>query len=119
MADLAQALWPLGDVDRSRSLMERVEGRIAGLTHVSTIAFARFHLAALELRRGDQSRAAPHALELARITREHDLPLFHAFALFLEGLATIDSGTPGGGLEAMRWEPSSCASATPWFTMGC
>jgi class 3 adenylate cyclase/tetratricopeptide (TPR) repeat protein len=102
MADLAQALWPLGDVGRARSLMNRMEARIADLTHVGTIAFGRFHLAAFELRRGDQLRAAPHALELARITREYDLPLFHAFGVFLEGLATIDSGKPGGGLEGMR-----------------
>jgi predicted ATPase len=41
-------------------------------------------------------------LELARITREYDLPLFHAFGVFLEGLANIDGGKPGGGLEGMR-----------------
>ena len=102
MADLAQTLWPLGDVDRAASLMENLEARIARLTHVGTLAFGRFHLATFEMRRGDRQRTAPHALELARITREHDLPLFRAFALFLEGFATIDSGTPGGGLEGMR-----------------
>jgi predicted ATPase len=102
MADLAHALWQLGDVDRATSLMERLETRIAGVAHVGTIAFGRFHLAAFELRRGDRWRIAPHALELARITREHDLPLFRAFGLFLEGFATLDSGMPGGGLEGMR-----------------
>ena len=102
MADLAHALWQLGDVDRATSLMERLEVRIADVAHVGTIAFGRFHLAAFELRRGDRWRVAPHALELARITREHDLPLFRAFGLFLEGFATLDSGMPGGGLEGMR-----------------
>ena len=103
MADFgAGHFGQLGDVDRATSLMNRVEERIASLTHVGTIAFGRFHLAAFELRRGDRLRAAPHALELARITRENDLPLFRAFALFFEGLATLDSGTPGGGLEGMR-----------------
>ena len=102
MADLAQALWPLGDVERARSLIRRMEARIAGLTHINTIAFGRFHLAVFELRRGDQLRAAPHALELARITREHDLPLFRAFGVFLEALATIDSGERGAGLDGMR-----------------
>ena len=102
LADLAQTLWPLGDVDRAASLMKNLEARIARLGHVGTLAFGRFHLAAFEMRRGDRLRAAPHALELARITREHDLPLFRAFAVFLEGWATIDSGIPGGGLEGMR-----------------
>jgi predicted ATPase len=54
------------------------------------------------LRRGDQGRLVPHALGLGQITREHDLPLFRAFGVFLEGFATLDSGTPGGGLEGMR-----------------
>ena len=102
MADLAHALWPAGDVDRATSLMERLEARIAEVAHAGTIAFGRFHLAAFEMRGGDRSRVAPHALELARITREHDLPLFRSFSLFLEGLATLDGGAPGGGLDAMR-----------------
>jgi class 3 adenylate cyclase/tetratricopeptide (TPR) repeat protein len=102
MADLAHALWSLGDIDRATSLVERLEARLAGITHVGTIAFARVHLAIFELRRHNQSRTTPHALELARITREYDLQLFRAFGVFLEGLATIDSGTPGGGLEGMR-----------------
>jgi class 3 adenylate cyclase/tetratricopeptide (TPR) repeat protein len=102
MADLAHALWPAGDVDRATSLMERLEARIAGVAHVGTIAFGRFHLAAFELRRGDRWRVTPHALELARITREHDLPLFQVFGLFIEGFATLESGAPGGGLDGMR-----------------
>jgi class 3 adenylate cyclase/predicted ATPase len=102
MADLAHVLWPAGDVDRAISLMERLEARIADVAHVGTIAFGRFHLAAFELRCGDRWRVTPHALELARITREHDLPLFRVFGLFLEGFATLDSDTPGGGLKSMR-----------------
>ena len=102
MADLAHALWPAGDVDRATSLMERLEAQLAEVAHAGTIAFGRFHLAAFELRRGDRSRVALHALELARITREHDLPLFQTFGVFLEGLATLDGGAPGGELDAMR-----------------
>ena len=102
MADLAHALWPAGDVDRATLLMARLEARIAEVAHAGTIAFGRFHLAAFELRGGDRSRVAPHALELARITREHDLPLFQAFGVFLEGFATLDGGAPGSGLEGMR-----------------
>jgi predicted ATPase len=102
MADLAHALWPLGDLDRAASLMKGVEERIAGVTHAVAVAAGRLHMAIFELRRGDRVRTAPHALELARITLEHDLPLFRAFGLFLEGLVTFDSGALDTGLEGMR-----------------
>ena len=55
-----------------------------------------------ELMLGDRSRAASNAAELARITREHDLPFWRAFGIFLDGLASTQSGTAGGGLEDMR-----------------
>ena len=49
--------------------------------------------------RGDHARAAPNAVELARPAREHDLPLWRAYATVLDGWA---SGAIGGGLEEMR-----------------
>ena len=39
-----------------------------------------------ELMRGDHARAAPNAFELARLAREHDLPMWRAFGVFLRGL---------------------------------
>ena len=38
MAYLAFASWPLGEVDRAISLIDRMQTRIAGLTHVGTLA---------------------------------------------------------------------------------
>ena len=52
--------------------------------------------------RGDHARAAPNAFELARLGREHDLPMWGAFGVFLEGLATAATGALGGGLDDMR-----------------
>jgi predicted ATPase len=52
--------------------------------------------------RGDLSRVAPNAVELARLGREHELPFWRAFGIFLEGAARAGSGAAGGGLEAMR-----------------
>ena len=102
MAYLAIASWPLGEVDRAISLIDRMQTRIADLTHVGTLAFGRMHAALFELMRGDHARAAPNAFELARLAREHDLPMWRAFGVFLEGWATAASGAPGGGLEDMR-----------------
>ena len=101
MLYLGLILWPLGDIERAVSLVRGVEDRIARLTHVGTHAYAKFHAAMFELMRGDRSRAAAHAVELARLAREHDLPFWRATGLFLEGMARAESGALGG-LEAMR-----------------
>ena len=102
MAYLATALWPLGEVDRAVSLIDRMQARIADLTHVGTLANERMHAAMFELMRGDHARATANAFELARLTREHDLLLFRAFGVFLEGWATAATGALGSGLEDMR-----------------
>ena len=102
MVYLAIASWPLGEVDRAISLIDRMQTRIADLTHVGTLAFGRMYAAMFELMRGDHARAAPNAFELARLAREHDLPMWRAFGVFLEGWATAASGAAGGGLEDMR-----------------
>jgi predicted ATPase len=102
MAYLAQALWPLGEVDRAASLIDQMHTRIVDLTHVGTLAVGRLQTALFELMRGDAARAAPDVFELARLAREHDLSLFRACSVFLEGWVTAGSGAFGGGLEHMR-----------------
>ena len=81
-------MWPLGDVERAISLVDGAQARIASLTHIGTHAYGKMHAAMFELMRGDLARAAQNAVELARLAREHDLPLWRAFGVFLEGLAT-------------------------------
>ena len=102
MANLAAASWPLGEVDRAISLMDRMKTRVAGLTHVGTLASGKLYAAMFELMRGDRARAAPNAVELVRLAREQDLPLIRAFGVFLEGFATAPAGATGGGLDDMR-----------------
>ena len=102
MASLAIVSWSLGEVDRAISLMDRMQTRIAGLTDVGTLAVGRMHAAMFELMRGDHLRAAQNAFELARLAREHDLNLWRAFGVFLEGWAASQSGAPADGLEDMR-----------------
>ena len=102
MAYLTTALWPLGEVDRAISFIDRMQRRMVDLTHVGTLAYGRLHAALFELMRGDHARAAPHAFELARLAREHDLSLFRAYGAFLEGWENATSGAIGGGLEDVR-----------------
>ena len=102
MTLLALALWPLGEVDRAISLIDRMQTRMADLTHVGTLALGRMQAAMFELMRGDRTRARTNVSELAPIVREQDLPLFRAFEEFLEGWVTADAGSPANGLESMR-----------------
>jgi class 3 adenylate cyclase/tetratricopeptide (TPR) repeat protein len=99
---LAFALWPLGEVGRAKSLIDLMQTRIADLTYVSTVSFGRSHAALFELMRCDQARGAPNAFELARLARDHELPMWRAFGVFLEGWVIAASGAPGGGLAGMR-----------------
>ena len=102
MCWLAIASWPLGEVDRAISLIDRMETRIADFTHVGTRAFGRAHAGLFELMRGDPPRAAQNAFELACLPRQQGLNLFHVEGTFLEGWATAAGGAIGSGLEDMR-----------------
>ena len=103
MAYLAIASWALGEVDRAISFIDRMQTRIAALTHVGTLALGRMHAAMFELMRGDHARAAPNAFELARLAREHDLTMLRAFGVFLAGLGDrCRAARPPTGSQDMR-----------------
>jgi predicted ATPase len=102
MLFLALALWPLGDVERAVFLARSAEARIAGLTHIATLAYGKSVAALFELMRGDLSLAAQNAVELARVIREHDLPYWRAHQIFLEGWMRVQSGANADGLADMR-----------------
>jgi class 3 adenylate cyclase/tetratricopeptide (TPR) repeat protein len=102
MIYLALTLWPMGDVGRAFSLVRNAEARIAGLAHINTRAYGKGHAAMFELVRGDLTSAAAHGVEVARLSREHDLPMWRTAVVFLEGLATAQSGAASSGLAVMR-----------------
>ena len=76
---LALALWPLGDVERAISLARDAQERTARLAHIGTHAYEKAHAALFELMRGDLSRSGLNALELARLSGQHDLPMWRAY----------------------------------------
>jgi class 3 adenylate cyclase/predicted ATPase len=102
MLCLALTLWPLGDIGRAVSLVGDAEARSAGLAHIATRAHGKQHAALFEVMRGDLSRVAPNAIELARLAREHDLPHWRAYGVFFEGVASAESGASRGGLDKVR-----------------
>ena len=97
MLYLAIVLWPLGDVARAIALVERALERTDGVAHITTIAYAKMHAAMFELMRGDRSRTASNAGELSRVARDHDLKLWRAIGLYLEGWLKFGDGAPEEG----------------------
>ena len=102
MAYLAIVSWPLGEVDHAISHIDRMQTRIAAVSHIGTLAMGRMHAAMFESMRADHARTTENAVELTRLAREHELPMYGAFGAFLEGWATAQGGAPGGGVEDMR-----------------
>ena len=79
------------------------EARIADLAHVGTPRLGRMHAAMFELMRGDLSRVAPNAVELARLAREYDLTCLARVRRLSRGLGRpLQAARAGGGLEDMR-----------------
>ena len=99
---LALTLWPMGDVGRAVSLVRAAQTRTAALSHIGTHAHGNMYAALFELMRGGLSHPAPNAIEVARIARERDLPMWQAWGGFLEGVATAEGRAPGEGLTDMR-----------------
>src|SRR5262249_18223198 len=102
MSSLAFVSWPVGEINRTVWLVERLGERTSKLTHANTLALGAMRLSLLALMRGDRRRARTNVSELVRIVREHDLPMFRAYCEFLEGWATADSGSLADGLKVMR-----------------
>jgi tetratricopeptide (TPR) repeat protein len=98
MGALAFVLWPLGEIDRAVSLIERMEMRIAGLTHAHTLALGKAYATQFAFMRGEQRHLAESALALTKVERGHDLS---GFAMFIGGLARAESDLMAG-LEEMR-----------------
>jgi tetratricopeptide (TPR) repeat protein len=103
MLYLAIAVWPMGEVDRALSLVERAKARIAGVAHAGSKAYAAMHAAMLELMRGgDVASIAADAAELARLADEHDLSQWRAFATFLQSWLAAQGSEAAAGLLGMR-----------------
>jgi predicted ATPase len=102
MIYLAFTSWALGEFKKAASLVERTRARIEELPHATTLAHATALTAFFALMRNDRSQARASVPELARIVRDHELPLFRTIAEFLVGWADVDGGELASGLDAMR-----------------
>ena len=103
MAYLAIASWPLGEVDRAISLIDRMQTRIAGLTHVGTLAVGRMHrgLVRIDARRPRARRAERLRTRPPR-ARARPAPCGARSACFSRVGRPLRAARPADGLEDMR-----------------
>src|SRR5271157_2648050 len=102
MVYLAIALWPLGEVERARELIDAATRRIAILEHLATSTFGLMHSAMCEIIARNVDSAAPLAKALSSVAHEHGIALWIGFGAFLEAWAEFRSGSPETGLLNMR-----------------
>ena len=82
-AYLALVLWPLGEVDRARTVAEQMIARATETGHASTIGYGHFNMAVFEMMRRSSSRAAGHIESLVDISRSHEMGMWTAYGKFL------------------------------------
>ena len=102
MTLLAIASWSLGEVDRAISLIDRMQTRIADLTHVGTLALGRIHAALFELMRGDTSARAERTSSLRGSLASTGCRCGAASACFSRVCRPSSSGAIGVGSWDMR-----------------
>ena len=102
MANLALTLWPLGEIDRARRLVDDMAARTEQIPQVWNVAYEKFFAALFEMTRGDFRRTAPLAKALAEIAREHDLALRSTESVFLQAWAAWKVGGELAALAEMR-----------------
>jgi len=102
MAYLSLALWPLGEVDRTRRLIADMNARIAQIQHVATTAYGHSHAVLYGMMSRNIARAAPHARALADLARDHDMELWKTWSVFYGGWTAWQTGDLSAGLAQMR-----------------
>ncbi len=102
MVYLAIVLWPLGEVDRARELVDATTARIAKLGHLATSTYGLMHSVMFEIIARNVDRAAPAAKALSSVAHEHGVGLWIAFGAFLEAWVELRSGSSAMCLLNMR-----------------
>ena len=102
MVYLAIVLWPLGEVDRARELVDATAARIAELGHLATSTYGLMHSVMFEIIGRNVDRAAPVAKAFSSVAHQHGIALWIGFAAFLEAWVELRSGSPEIGLLNIR-----------------
>ena len=107
-AYLALVLWPLGEVDRARTVAEQMIARAAQTGHASTIGYGHFHFAVFEMMRRGFAGAASHIEALVNVSREHEMGMWMAYGKFLAPCSRRGGGSSDAGVAEMRHGLAAC-----------
>jgi class 3 adenylate cyclase/predicted ATPase len=102
MIYLAVTLLPLGETERARRMIQEMLALARKSDHIPTVAYAMFHACLFEGMNGTPAAAAPQAELLARLCREHALPVWAAASAVYSGYIQFHSGDHAAGLAEMR-----------------
>jgi class 3 adenylate cyclase/predicted ATPase len=102
MINLAHVLWPLGELERARRLVEEALTRAMQSAHVPTMAYGQYYKCLFEAVARDAARATPHADALVGLSREHGLPFFLTSGTFYHGWTRWHAGHREAGTAEMR-----------------
>jgi hypothetical protein len=108
MVFMALTLWPLGETDHARRIGKDALARAVASGHVFTMVYGHFQYGLLHVARRDAATTAPLAETVARLAREHSMPLYSAYGEFLQPWARWHLGDREGGLDAMRRGIAAC-----------
>lgn len=91
-------LWMLGFPKRAVERMELANRTSHEIGHPSTLAYALFHVAFLDLWRQELGLVAERAVELLQVANANDYQIWRALAIVLEGTTRIGFGDGEAGL---------------------
>jgi hypothetical protein len=94
----AFTLWSLGFPDRAVERGAQAMELATALEHPFTMAYALFHVALLDMWRGDWERVRERAAGVLEIAEEHDYQVWRALALVFVGVSMIALGEPDEGM---------------------
>jgi predicted ATPase len=102
MAVSAHVYWALGEVEQARGFIDGMVTRSDQAKHVGTTTIAHIYHAEFEILRRDPTRAAPSAVVVARLGRDHEMPQFAEFGYYSEAWAAWTVGDRKANMAKMR-----------------
>jgi predicted ATPase len=108
MMFLTYVLWPLGEVDGARKVVDETATRVKHVDHIGTTVYFINGRALFEMMRRNPAAAAFDAEMVIDLTRKHQLPMFAVWGAFIGAWSRRHVEGASAGLEEMRNGIAAC-----------